>query len=58
MKENNIYYISTPAIEKIIQDIDSVDVLIADGRYLPKIFQHLQKVKWIHITWAGMFVYI
>ena len=43
------------AIEKISQDIDSVDVLIADGRLIPKVLQHVQKVKWIHLIWAGMF---
>ena len=49
----NILFVFFLAIEKISQDIDSVDVLIADGRLIPKVLQHVQKVKWIHLIWAG-----
>lgn len=51
-------YLFSPAIEKISQDIDNVDVLIADGKLMSKVLHHVQKVKWIYLIWAGKFVLI
>ncbi|XP_066932068.1 glyoxylate/hydroxypyruvate reductase A-like isoform X1 [Clytia hemisphaerica] len=42
------------ALEKMKNDVESMDIVIADGRLMPKILHKVNKVKWIHLIWAGV----